>query len=97
MEFNISKPAAPYRSPIGNLAYGTTLIIDEYPNIVYIKVNKHKLGAGIGLERWPSNHSILFNPKYGTLRAVSCGMSAIVLDIVAAETAITSDVSRYYK
>lgn len=44
--------------------------ISSNPGCIYIKMKKKGLGAGVTLN-WPSGHSLLFNPLYGTVRAVS--------------------------
>jgi len=49
-----------------------------YQNNIYIKVNKSKLGAGLDMH-WPKGYSILFNPKYGSHRAVSAEVRVDVM------------------
>ena len=40
-----------------------------YSGAYYIKLDKKQIGLGIQIN-WPDNHSILFNIKLGSLRAV---------------------------
>lgn len=49
-----------------------------YQNYIYIKLNKRKIGDGIYLN-YPGEHSILFNPKYGSIRAVHADTRVFVL------------------
>jgi len=57
---------------IGKLAYGTYVMgVSTHPASIYQKVDKRKLGEGIGLDRYPANSSVLLNVKTGALRAVS--------------------------
>ena len=56
---------------IAEVDYGTFLTgIPSNPNSIYVKVKKNSSGAGVDL-KWPSNHCVLVNIVYGTLRAVN--------------------------
>ena len=37
----------------------------------YIKLDRNNIGVGIDVNR-PKGYSVLFNPKYGSIRALTC-------------------------
>lgn len=51
----------------------------EYQRHVYIKTDKSKMGKGITMD-WPKGESVLFNPKYGSHRAVNADCRVQVLE-----------------
>lgn len=85
-----------HRAPLHMLAYGTVVTLDRQPNCVYIKVNKWKVGAGLRLAAWPEKHSVLFNPKYGTLRSVIATEEVTVIDTEVSATK-AEDAAAYFK
>ena len=72
----------------------------EYQGNVYIKMAKSKIGQGLNLI-WPHHHSILFNVKYGSCRAVCADERVQILeqveDLRVCRLKDRTDISQYLR
>lgn len=67
---NIITNGEPDTIEIGKLAYGSIVSgVPSHPSVIYLKVDKCKLGADLSF-KYPPQSSILLNLKTGGLRAV---------------------------
>jgi len=65
---------------LSQIKYGTLVTnLPSFPQSVYIKLDKKRIGNGITLN-WTTGHSVLLNIDSGTLREVDANTYVIILD-----------------
>lgn len=88
------------KAKVGELEYGTVLTgVSSNPKCIYVKVNKYKLGNNINLGI-PGGHSLLYNIKHGSLRAIRGDIEVTILDADIAlqeSNCIFENLKEYYQ
>lgn len=84
------------RALLKRLGYGTLVMLDVQPGVVYIKVNATKTGRGLSVYK-TRHHSVLCNVKLGTIREVSADTEVTIVEATGPLNVVKADATDYYR